>query len=475
MVQGRQSHGWFGHGTGPAKPESGGADAGSAALAQRIHDLGHTLIVGLPASKRHHDAARLGAEDHARLDRVLAATVQALPTGGPAIARRVFGMPLDAPGIDGFIRAARLLRDGRDNADLRAATDALGRAAQDIGLDRFKPFLRKADANLAEQGGLLTLVRDMPGAAPPHVDAPIRPLVTPPLARPPWGLMIAGLAAQVLPSIAQLSVREDVRATITRFGLDLSKPADVTAAYAFLWAEDHGPWVFDTPQTGPAMLAMAERAMRAAQADPDLFGRAIAGDSDAQKEFSAAVAPPTPGSAIETRSDEERSLVTQMTGEGKSSAAIQAALDALRAGSRKVTAEERRNTPGVAVMSRPLARVEGPWLSRGALRENGAPLPAQVANKLVGKSFLDFRALREAIWKAVASTPGLADQFTPQNLARMENGNAPFARKIDGSSRGRVWELHHDPAIAQGGQVYDLSRITIVTPAQHAKLHNGEQ
>ncbi len=58
MVQGRQSHGRFGHGTGPAKPESGGADAGSAALAQRIHDLGHTLIVGLPASKRHHDAAR---------------------------------------------------------------------------------------------------------------------------------------------------------------------------------------------------------------------------------------------------------------------------------------------------------------------------------------------------------------------------------------------------------------------------------
>jgi len=103
----------------------------------------------------------------------------------------------------------------------------------------------------------------------------------------------------VLPTIPTLIASEDVRDTIKRFGLNSSKPADVTAAYAFLWAEDHGPWLFDTPQTGPAMLAMAERVMRAAQADPDQFGRAVAGDEAAQKAFSAAVAPPAPGSGIE--------------------------------------------------------------------------------------------------------------------------------------------------------------------------------
>ena len=59
------------------------------------------------------------------------------------------------------------------------------------------------------------------------------------------------------------------------------------------------------------MEAMAERVMRAARADPALFNRALAGDNDAQREFSAAVAPPLPGSGIETRSDEERALVEQ--------------------------------------------------------------------------------------------------------------------------------------------------------------------
>ncbi|MEJ1978578.1 MAG: hypothetical protein WDN49_23165 [Acetobacteraceae bacterium] len=59
---------------------------------------------------------------------------------------------------------------------------------------------------------------------------------------------------------------------------------------------DHGPWLFDTPQTGPAMVAMAERVMRAAQADSDLFGRAIAGDPAAQQAISAVVTAPAPGS-----------------------------------------------------------------------------------------------------------------------------------------------------------------------------------
>lgn len=413
MVQGRQSHGWFGHGTGPVLAP----DASSAAgLVRRIHDLGHTLTAGLPASKRNHDAARLGAEDHARLDRVLAATVQALPLGGPAVARRVFGVQPDTPGLDGFIRTARLLRDAQHNADLRAATDALGRAAQDIGLNRFKPFLRRADEHLNGQGGLVQLVRDMPGTPVPRTDTPIRPSGPPMPGGVPWGAMIAGLAAQALPALSALVAREDVRDTIRRFGLNPSEPADVTAAYAFLWAEDHGPWLFGTPQTGSAMVAMAERVMRAAQADPDLFGRAVAGEDAAQKAFSAAVAPPAPGSGIETRNDEERALVAQMAGERKSGADIQAALDQHRANASATTAEKRRNTPGLAVASTPLARVKGPWLAPSLKGKEGAPIPGQIAEKLVGQRFSDFGKLREAIWKLVSETPELAREFRDQNV-----------------------------------------------------------
>ena len=134
-----------------------------------------------------------------------------------------------------------------------------------------------------------------------------------------------------MPAIPELIERADVRLTIKRYGLDASKPADVMAAYAFLWAEDHGPWLFDTPQTGPKMVAMAERVMRTAQADPALFARAVGGDEDAQKDFSTKIMAPVPGSGIETRSDEERALVEQRLREGKSSAEIQAELEGQRA------------------------------------------------------------------------------------------------------------------------------------------------
>ena len=293
MYQGRQDHGWFGHGTGPGVFSAALRPAQSAAvIEQRIRDIGHTLIAGLPASKRSHDATRLSDNDRARLTRLLTAVVQALPLGLPGIARRIFGKDPDTPGIDGFAQAAGLLRDGRDNADLRAATDALGKAALDIGLDHFKGFLREADEHLAERGGLTVLVRDMPAPALPSTKTPFRIPAPPAPGRIPWGSLAAGVAAAALPAMSDLIQRENVRDTIERFGLDIAKPADVTAAYAFLWAQNHGPWLFDTPQTGPAMLAMAERVMRAARTDPNLFGRGVGGDEAAQKLFSAVITGP---------------------------------------------------------------------------------------------------------------------------------------------------------------------------------------
>ena len=93
QYQGRQEHSWFGDGTAPASDKAGRVtSASAAAISQRIHDVGHTLVAGLPASKRYHAAAKLSTEDHARLDRLLTATVQALPAGGPAIARHIFGV-----------------------------------------------------------------------------------------------------------------------------------------------------------------------------------------------------------------------------------------------------------------------------------------------------------------------------------------------------------------------------------------------
>ncbi len=167
--------------------------------------------------------------------------------------------------------------------------------------------------------------------------------------------------------------------------------------------------------------------MRAVRADPTLLGRALAGDAASMTSLRAvAQGAAVPGSGIETRTDEERSLVVQMVGEGKSGAEIQAALDQHRANGQKATAEKRRNTPGVAVVSTPLPRIKGPWLAETIRNENGAPIPAQIAEKLVGQRFSDFGKLREAVWRLVAQTPELAREFNEQNLRLMRDGSAPY-------------------------------------------------
>ena len=392
----------------------------------------------------------------------------------------------DAPGVGAFVKAGGVLKAAATQADLREATDLVARSAQEMGLDRFQPFLRKADDHLTRTGGMLALLQDLrptaPAVRPPPSAIPAGPRLPPPGQLGPLlrgvlrGAGLLGLAAGLLDAYTRGEEERQTRAVIERFGLDPSNPADAAAALAFRWAQNRGPWLFDTPQTGPAMQAMAERVMRAVQADPTLLGRALAGDAASMASLRAvAQGAAVPGSGIETRTDEERSLVAQMVGEGKSGAEIQAALDQHRANGQKTTAEKHRNTPGVAVASTALPRIEGPWLTARLTRKGGAPIPAQIAEQLVGRSFANFRALREAVWQAVANTPELAQQFNQQNLARMRKGSAPFAPEPEIGERSGVWELHHDPAIGRGGAVYDLSTITVVMPSQHDAIHYGRK
>ena len=114
-----------------------------------------------------------------------------------------------------------------------------------------------------------------------------------------------------------------------------------------------------------------------------------------------------------------------MMSQGTNGGEIQAALDHLRASGRAPTAEQRRNAPGIAVMSAPLPHIDGPWLA-GREGDDGAPIPAQVAEKLVGRRFANFGELRAALWKAVAGTPELARQFSHRSLQLMRDGNAPY-------------------------------------------------
>jgi hypothetical protein len=125
-----------------------------------------------------------------------------------------------------------------------------------------------------------------------------------------------------------------------------------------------------------------------------------------------------------------------------------------------------RRTPGVTSGSG--TKLEGPWLSGNT----EAPIPAQVADLLRGRAFRTFDKFREAFWKAVASVPELASEFSTESFARMRDGLAPIAPHAERGRRSKVFNLHHPRRIADEGEVYNVENMLVVTPRRHDELHH---
>jgi len=333
---------WFGHGTKPkdvsvaqdAKPDLG-------SIEKRIHSLAHTLVAGLPRSKRYHAVSRLAADDHARLDRVMEAVVLARPLGPRLTALRVLGMHPDGRGVRAFVDVGRLLASAQTHADLRAATDMLAKSAQEMGFDDFKPFLRRADDHLTQTGGMLALMRELPKPAPPVTSPPvITPPVRPPI--PPPGQLAPflrglfqkagwlGLAITLLDALIRSNREAQIRAAIERFQLDPANAADMAAALAYVWARVNRSLLLGTSLPESAQDIVAEQVMRAVRKDPTLLNCAMAGDAAGLGTIRSIVQTVASGRAIITRNEEERGLVDKMIAEGKSGAEIEAALDDFR-------------------------------------------------------------------------------------------------------------------------------------------------
>ncbi|MBH3403546.1 S-type pyocin domain-containing protein [Pseudomonas glycinae] len=129
---------------------------------------------------------------------------------------------------------------------------------------------------------------------------------------------------------------------------------------------------------------------------------------------------------------------------------------------------DRREDPGVA--SGVGQAVSGNWLGSASQGE-GAPVPAQIADQLRGREFRNFRAFREAFWKAVAGDPELAAQFKKQSLSAMEKGKSPYAPEKEWAGEAGKFELHHKIYISNDGSVYGLENISVVTPKRHKDIH----
>jgi len=130
---------------------------------------------------------------------------------------------------------------------------------------------------------------------------------------------------------------------------------------------------------------------------------------------------------------------------------------------------DRRQDPGIA--SGIGQTVSGNWLGTAATQQ-GPPIPTQIADKLRGREFSSFRAFRKAFWKAVGNDQALFEQFTPFSKFDIKKGLSPTAPRSEQVGGKTKLDIHHVVPIAEGGSVYDLDNLRVLTPKRHIETHS---
>jgi len=112
--------------------------------------------------------------------------------------------------------------------------------------------------------------------------------------------------------------------------------------------------------------------------------------------------------------------------------------------------------------------ITGNWL-RGT-EKNAGLFPKSIADKMKGKTYNNFDEFRQDFWKNVADDATLSKQFTQDNIYRMKAGAAPRAELSQQLGGQQSYVLHHKKPINQGGAVYDMDNLQIVTPRFHKEI-----
>lgn len=130
-----------------------------------------------------------------------------------------------------------------------------------------------------------------------------------------------------------------------------------------------------------------------------------------------------------------------------------------------------RNLPGQVTGKG--QKVTGTWLA-DANQGNGSPIPSQIADKLRGRTFSNFDGFRQAFWLEVSKDPELSQQFKRGNLGNIRAGKAPAPRESEQVGGKIKYDIHHIRPISEGGEVYDVDNMGVVTPKRHIEIHRGE-
>jgi hypothetical protein len=136
----------------------------------------------------------------------------------------------------------------------------------------------------------------------------------------------------------------------------------------------------------------------------------------------------------------------------------------------KQTAYQLRNTPGKAMGGEHLVEIGDNWL-RGT-HANAGKMPKQIADKMRDMEFKTFNEFRKTFWKLVADDNNLGKQFKQSDIKNMRSGLAPAVDPMQRADGFNSYQLHHYKPIHDGGGVYDLDNIVIVTPRYHQEVLN---
>ncbi|WP_261369167.1 S-type pyocin domain-containing protein [Yersinia mollaretii] len=115
--------------------------------------------------------------------------------------------------------------------------------------------------------------------------------------------------------------------------------------------------------------------------------------------------------------------------------------------------------------------VSGTWLA-GAGKGLGAPIPAHIADQLRGRRFSTFDKFREAFWEMVGHDPELSGQFNKMNQVEIRNERAPYTPTREQVKGRKKYEIHHVKFIKDGGEVYNIENLRVMTPKRHINIHS---
>jgi|GEM_PF-2750097 len=258
LDQGRQQHGWFGHGTAQEATDDGSDDDlfRPDGLSQRISAVVYGAVAALPPALRSRATAPSAAGNLSRLTEVMPAWIDGDRLDQTRFADLFFGRAPDDPVVTDLRSAATSAEMAHSHADLRDATGHLAQAMQTIGLDRWPRFLADAQ-DRARDPATIAAVATSPSPPDYAKDAirPVYPLET--LLGVVAGGIVGGAAGaarvagrailrQIVPKRVRGLPPQDVIPPVrnpSKLRLDdASRPSEVAKGGKSLWDEQGGEW-----------------------------------------------------------------------------------------------------------------------------------------------------------------------------------------------------------------------------------------